>query len=215
MVEDEIDTQNGVKIMHNLVVGMTTSGKSFFCKLLIPRFKSKGLRTAVLDPLHSQDWNADFQTADPAEFLRWSKANKSCMLFLDEGAESVGRYNESMQWFATQARHWGHQSFFISQGCVQMAPIVRQQCTTAYVFACGERQTEMLAEEWREPTLRNVARIGKGEFFIVHRFKELRMGRIDFEARSVYIGACSGDFGLQQSTDENANEQKPNTEPEP
>lgn len=117
------------------------------------------------------------------------------MLIADEGSISVGRYNVEMQWLATMSRHWGHRSYFIVQRATQIAATVRNQCDTSFIFGVGENDTRMFAEEWREPNLKNLEKIDKGEFAIVSRFRELRWGKLDFDRRDVTIGKERTDNG--------------------
>jgi energy-coupling factor transporter ATP-binding protein EcfA2 len=173
--------------MHSLIIGMTESGKTTLAKILAAQLKKQGKKIAVLDPLNDPEWgNVDFLTNDPDEFLDYCKSNKSHYCFIDEGSISIGRNNDDMQWFPTQSRHWGHSCFFLTQGLTQLSPIVRAQCSVVFCFAVGERDTDSLAEEWREKSLKKLNKIGKGEFYIVSRFSPLRKGTIDFRKRKVY-----------------------------
>jgi len=168
---------------HSLIVGMTESGKTTLAKILCSRLKKRGILTAVLDPLKDNGWHADFVTDNVEAFNTYCKANKSHVLFIDEGGLTVGRYDTEMQWYATMSRHWGHSCYFISQGVTQLAPIIRQQASKYYVFACGESNTRLIAEECREPDLKECSRIGKGEFFIVSRFENMKRARIEYPTK--------------------------------
>lgn len=177
---------------HYIIIGMTESGKTTLAKIVCRKTSEKA-KTAVLDPLRSQDWGATFQTDDPDEFLKYLRENKSHVVFVDEGATTIGRFNEEMEWLATQSRHWGHSCFFISQRATQMATTIRHQCSKAYIFAVGSKDAEMFAEEWNEPGLKNLPRIQKGEFYLVSRFGALQKGSIDFEKGLVYLHANASD----------------------
>lgn len=171
---------------HNLIVGMTESGKSTLAKIFASEFRKRKITVAVLDPLHDE-WDCDFQTADSDEFLAWCKKNKSAMLFIDEGSTAIGRYNPEMEWLATQSRHWGHSSFFICQRGPQLSPNVRDQASKLYLFACSRSDAENFANTWNEPELKNLEKIDKGEFYIVSRFGEMKKGKVDFSKRVVLI----------------------------
>lgn len=163
---------------HNYIVGMTGSGKSSLAKAICREVKVSGIPTVVLDPLQDDGWDTDHQFTDPQAFLAFVRQSKSCVLFVDEGGQSIGRYNEEMQWLATTSRHWGHSCWFISQGLTQVAPIVRQQSNKFYIFACGLANLDLVAEECREPDLKRFDKIGQGEFLIVSRFDAMLHGSV-------------------------------------
>lgn len=169
---------------HCLIAGMTESGKTTLAKLICFQLSKRGIPTAVLDPLRDPEWATEKQFHEPAEFLAFVKANRSFVLFVDEGGQSIGRYNKEMEWLATQSRHFGHSCFFISQGVTQLPPIIRQQCSKFYVFACGESNSKLIAEECNEPLLKSVTRLQPGEFFEVSRFKKTTRNRIVFPKNS-------------------------------
>lgn len=151
--------------MHSLILGMTEMGKTTLARALSAAYRKQGFKNIVLDPLRDPRWSADFITSDGDEFLDIAKRSKRCMLFMDEGSESVGRYNFEMQWTATQSRHWGHSSHFIAQGAVQLAPIVRDQCSRVFLFCCGARNGKLLAEEFNAPELDLCVSLLPGEYF--------------------------------------------------
>jgi len=144
---------------------MTETGKTSLARNLCAHYRRKDFETIVLDPLRDPRWGASFITSDGDEFLDICKRSKKCMLFMDEGSESVGRYDTEMQWTATQARHWGHSSHFISQGAIQLAPIIRDQCTHVFLFCSGIKSGKLLAEEFNAPDLEICTSLKRGEYF--------------------------------------------------
>lgn len=172
--------------MHSLIIGMSESGKTTLAKIFARELKKRGKKVVVLDPLNDPDWGkVDFRTEDCDEFLDYCKNNQNLYVFIDEGSESIGRYDVEMQWFATQSRHWGHSCFFITQGCTQIAPIIRGQCRVVYCFAVGESDTKLMAEEFRKKELKFLETIPQGVFYKVSRFSELQRGVVDFKKRVV------------------------------
>lgn len=165
---------------HKYIVGMTESGKSTLAKLMCMGLNKRGLKIAVLDKLRSTDWQCENVFEDPFEFLEFAKNNEEFFLFVDEGGQAIGRYNEEMEWLATESRHKGHSCIFISQSLTQVAPIVREQSMLFFLFACGEKNTTLLAEECREPLVKKLLKIPKLEFYIVSRFSALEKGKIIF-----------------------------------
>lgn len=173
-------------VMHTIIIGMTESGKTSIAKMICEGLKKKKKKTAVLDPLLDPDWDADFITADKDEFITHCKAQQNLYIFIDEGSESVGRYDTTMQWFATQSRHWGHSCFFISQGITQMSPIIADQSSRAIVFSVSYTNIDIIAEKWNMPELRKVPRMEKGEFYVIDRFNPLQRGKVDFAEWKAY-----------------------------
>lgn len=172
--------------MHTLIIGMTESGKTTLAKILCRELKHWGKKTAVLDPLKDPEWEADFQTQNSDEFLKWAKENRSAYLFVDEGSISVGRYNVPMQWLATMSRHWGHSAFFVSQGLTQLPPAVRDNCGKLFLFCCSNSITKTASEEFNKKDLRNAEELDKGHFYVIKRFGKLSKGFVDFPKRKVY-----------------------------
>lgn len=175
--------------MHALLIGMTECGKTSLAKIIASDAKSKGKLVAVLDPLIDDGWEADFQTQDSEEFLKWAKANRSAYLFVDEGSVSIGRYNKPMSWLATMSRHWGHTAFFISQGLTQLPPDVRNNCGQLFLFTSADTINKTAAEEFNEPDLRRADKLEKGHFFIVKRFGKISKGYVDFDKWKVYAAS--------------------------
>lgn len=172
---------------HNLIIGMTESGKTTLAKLVCSEAKKKGVKTAVLDPLHDE-WDCDFQTSNQDEFLTYVRSNQKHMLFIDESGTSIGRYNPAMEWLATTSRHLGHSCWFIMQGSAQVMPIIRTNCSKCFLFATDARMTDIIASEFCEPELRAMPTADKLHFRLISRFNPLMEGRVDFDPPGVYTG---------------------------
>lgn len=129
----------------------------------------------VLDPLKDPQWNADFITDDQEEFLDVFWRSRSCAAFLDEGGESVGRYDLAMQKTATRGRHCGHSCHYIAQKATQLAPIVRDQCSYLYLYTSGLTSCKMLAEEFNKPELLNATQLQRFSYFFVSRFGQCKL----------------------------------------
>lgn len=170
---------------HSLIVGMSESGKTTLAKRkLVPAYKRNHFGIIVLDPLLSQDWQADFITADGAEFLRVFWQSRNCMAFIDESGEAVGRYNEEMQKTATRGRHHGHCCHYITQGATQLAPVVRDQCRHLFLFCASERNGKLLAEEWGKPELVNCAQLRQFEYIHAVKFGGVANGSFSHSRRA-------------------------------
>lgn len=155
---------------HVLIVGTTESGKTTLARNLAAHYKHSGYGVLVLDPLTDPRWPCDFITADAEEFLDIFWRSRRCIAFMDEGGESVGRYDLAMQKTATRGRHWGHSCHYIAQDPTQLAPIVRAQCSHLFAFALSLRQSKVLAEEFNEPLLETCTKLRQGEYIHAQRF---------------------------------------------
>lgn len=159
---------------HVLIVGITESGKTTLARRLAASYKRQGYTILVLDPLRDPRWNADFITSDPQHFLEVFWKSRRCMVFMDEGGESVGRYDLAMQKTATRGRHMGHSCHYIAQNAVQIAPIIRDQCTHLFLFNSPMRSCKALAEEFNRPELLNGVNFKQGEYIHAVKFGKLQ-----------------------------------------
>jgi len=168
---------------HTLIIGMTESGKTIIGQKLAAHYVRNGIACIILDPLSSQYWPQNdelvLHTRKKREFLDAVRRSRSCAVFVDEAGESVGQYDEEMHWLATRARHYGHASHFLTQRGQQVAKTVRDQCAKMYLFACSKSDGKILADEWNQEELREVNKLGRGEFFLVSRFDPMLKGKIE------------------------------------
>lgn len=149
--------------MHTLVVGRTNSGKTWICKKLAAKFKKQGYKILVLDPMGS-GWDCDFITADPKAFLNMVWKSENCILFVDEGGQTIGRFNAEMDRLATQSRHFGHKCFFITQRPKQLSTNVREQCSELITFKQSLSTTKDLADEFVNEDINNAHTLRKCHF---------------------------------------------------
>lgn len=151
---------------HCLIVGRTLSGKSTAGKLLVRDYRNKGIYSIVLDPLNDPGWHeagAELVTTDRHYFKDIVNQSERCALFIDEGGEMIGRYNEEMFFLATRARHFGHRSHFITQRAAQLSPTVRDQCSMLYAFSLSFNDCKVLANEWSKQELMKAAELPPGK----------------------------------------------------
>lgn len=158
---------------------MTCSGKTTLAINLTRQYKRKGYGVLVLDPLLDKRWNADFITDDPNRFLESAKRSRNCKLFLDESGETVGRYNEQMFWLATRARHFGHQSHFITQRVVQLNRTCRDQASHLFVFRVSYLDAKTLAIDWSNPQLELSGTLDKFDFLYTTRFGDVQKFKVN------------------------------------
>lgn len=172
---------------HSLILGMSESGKTTLAKQLAAKYKQRGMSNLVLDPLRDPEWPCDFITADQREFLALFWRSESCMAFMDEGAESIGRYDMAMRKTATQGRHWGHSCHFITHRASDIAPVVRYQCRHLFLFCSARADGEILAREYNEPLLEECSSLKQFEFFHASRFGGVYKCRVDLNGGNVNV----------------------------
>lgn len=175
---------------HNLIVGMTGSGKTTLLKKeIIPRFKTAGIKSAVLDPIGDPSFKADYQTKSSSEFLKFAYREKGYILIVDESGQAIGKYNAAMHSLATTVRHKGNFSFFAVHSVTGLPPIVRGQCANIFLFSCSRGNFKIIADEWDQPTLLDLPKLDAGEFYFVPKFGKIVRGKIEFKTGAVYYTA--------------------------
>jgi hypothetical protein len=100
------------------------------------------------------------------------------MLFIDEAGMNCGQWDMESLWLATQARHWGHSCFFISQRAINISKTIREQCSFLYLFACSMSDSRLLSDEWNKDGLNAANTLKKGEFFYCLRFGDVKRYKI-------------------------------------
>lgn len=149
---------------HSLILGMTESGKTTLAKKVAAEYKRQGIGVLVLDPLCDPEWDADYQTSDPDEFLDTIWDSRQCAVFIDEAGESAGRYDKAMIQTATKGRHWGHNMHYLSQRGALISTTIRGQCSQLFLFLSGKNDGKIHAEEWAFDELKECTKLKRGEF---------------------------------------------------
>ena len=166
--------------MHVLITGATSSGKTELAKRLCAGAKARGRLTGVLDPINTP-YGADFQTRNPAEFKQIVEMNTNMDLFIDEGGEAIGRYQDEMLFLATRVRHRGCRSYFIAQRPKMINATARGQCSEIYTFRLSKKDAYELADEFSNENFRAAHLLGKLEYIWGDVFGNARHGKITFD----------------------------------
>lgn len=158
--------------MHSFITGRSGSGKTFLAMEKARQLRAHGMPVIVLNPIPHNEWSADFETAEPAEFIRVVRANRGCHCFVDEAAIMVGLHpSEDMMWTALVSRNLGHRFYYISPRVMTVARSVRDQCSEHYVFRIGYKDAKELAESEGEDAIKAAARLPRYEYLWVRPFK--------------------------------------------
>lgn len=160
-------------IVHCLIVGQGTSGKTILAQQLAASYKKRGLSVLVYDPINDPAWLCDYRTDDPQAFLWEAKRRRDCALFVDEAGTIYGLYEPRYLWLGTMSRHWGHIAHFIAQRTVQVEKTVRDQCDTAFLFKVGLTDAKTLADEFACAELEGAVVLPQFHAYRVGRFSPL------------------------------------------
>lgn len=156
------------RLMHNLVVGISGSGKSRLMReRIVPLWRGRGYAVLVLDPV-GQDWlssGATWQTRDPYRFLDAAQRSQRCILVVDESDETLratAQQERDLKYLATRSRNDGHVAYFLAQRAMQVPPSYRNQCSRVYAFQQTQRDAEVVAELVNQPALLETVRLPLG-----------------------------------------------------
>lgn len=166
---------------HTLIIGTTESGKTRLAQVLEREYAQRGTASLVLDPLRDPRWTGHRFT-DADEFNEVVRKSTRCAVFVDESGEVMGRYDDTLTWLATRARHYGHNSHFITQRPAQLNKTVRDMCSHVIMFRISRGDAKLLAEEFVNDDLLGASQLAKLHFIWVARFGATRRGRVDFDA---------------------------------
>lgn len=158
--------------MHILLLGMTGQGKTSEALELIKAYKAQRLPVAVLTPKRDdvpryRAAGADLVTMDRNLFLKVVRSDKSrkVMVFVDEGGQTIGRYNPEMEALLTDARHNANTVHIIAHRWTgQVNRTVLEQCTKLICFRLGMRDAKNLVADWGHPELIQVPKLLPMEF---------------------------------------------------
>lgn len=149
---------------HTLIIGVTGTGKTTLGIRLAQRYKKAGIPIMILDPFIKLDWQANYITDNPDEFLDTVFENVNCSVFIDESADMIGRYAGAMQKLATQSRNLGHNVHFICQRPKQLDINMRTQCENIFCFKLSGYDARELANEHVTNELTKSGGLKAGEF---------------------------------------------------
>ena len=157
--------------MHTLITGTTESGKTTIAKKFASIHRVQGFKVLVLTTI-LDTWDADYVTDDQEEFLKIFWRSEHIVAIMDEGGETVGRYQKAMIATATQGRHWGHTCYYLVQNPTSISPDIRNCCSQVFCFAISPNPAKLLAEDFNQPGLLAAPNLPQGEYYRAKRFGE-------------------------------------------
>ncbi len=159
--------------MHDLFIGQTGSGKTFLAMKKAQAFLDAGFGVLVLENILNK-WPCTWQTRCAADFIAAAKRSRRCALFIDDVGETLHR-DPDAEWPFTMARHLGHKTHALAQGATQLLPVLRNQCSTLYLFADTDPdECKFLARKFNAPGLVGASSAPLNTFFLKARGQPLR-----------------------------------------
>jgi hypothetical protein len=106
-------------------------------------------RVVVLDPYPGENaWGPKAVVfSDPEKFDHFVASTSGCVLIVDESGRFIQTRHSHMTWLATEARHLGHTTYFLTQSATQLPPVVRENVSTCWLFATGKGTKLALQDE--------------------------------------------------------------------
>ncbi len=152
---------------HKLVLGMTGFGKSTLNRQLIAQAWNQQPRVAslVLDPNLEGGWGegAQFVTDNADEYLDIARRSESCLLLVEEAGETLQR-DRSYGWIVTRSRHFGHVAVLSTHFATDILPVMRNQCTEAFVFRQNFDAGKVLARQYADDLFLRAPQLGVGQY---------------------------------------------------
>lgn len=138
--------------MHEAIIGITGSGKTWAAQQKARVYRSRGVGTLIL---HKADepWPAacvSWQTDNPDEFLRMYWASRGCATFMELADADVSRHNAGFHKCFTRGRHLGHRNHYMSQRGAMVHPNIRENCSSLCLFAVANPAAKIWAEEFND-----------------------------------------------------------------
>jgi len=157
--------------VHNLIVGITNTGKSNLCK----NFSITEKQVIIFDPMQSTGWSDNaVKFSDPAKFFEYVKQQKSALIFCDEARKFwEDGFQSEADALLTRGRHDGHLLFLISQRAKMIPPNARSMCSRVYAFRQNVDDSIALAQEYHT-NLRKCTELGKAEFIASDGFHAVK-----------------------------------------
>ncbi len=175
---------------HALIVGITLSGKSYLAHSMARAYLKQGISVLVLDPNQDDGWPVNEGGAaaatcrlyrDPIKFLAVAKASRRCVLFVDEGGETIGqgKLAREVVWLTTRSRHWGHRCIVIAQEATLVYKPIRRQCSEAFIFRQAADNARELQGQFAEPRIMEAVNLPPRVFLHVRSCEAPTLCRLD------------------------------------
>lgn len=160
--------------MHVGIFGPGRSGKTTLAKHLSrAAWMAGGVRSICWD-INGEEWGKQALVFGD-EFRFWKQVwhEKSCLVFVDEAAETIKRDDSKTSLF-TRIRHRGHKLVVIGHSGVNLLPVQREQISTVYLFLQRPKGAELWVDLFVNERIREATTLRRYEFLECHLFGDVR-----------------------------------------
>lgn len=149
--------------MHNLIVGISYTGKSNLCKRIAADMN--GANIIVYDPLQSPGWpeNAS-KFSSPDKFLSHVEKASNAFVFVDEAKTLWDHDDKKADALLYKRRHQGLLVFVIAQRATMVKPNARNQCSKLFAFKQTADDAKTLAGNFHDGLDDILPQLAPGEF---------------------------------------------------
>jgi len=167
---------------HLCIVGRTETGKTTLAKRLGHALLRQHVEVIAYNPIGNHDFtrpddkgrvSASAEYSTPEAFLAAVKRRidardgKPTFLIIDEATTFFKKSHCPRAWLATLGRHHGLNLIIICQHFAQLNTVVRGQCPTLYLFACGLTTAAVCADEFGHKELATANAQKRGHYMVV------------------------------------------------
>jgi hypothetical protein len=160
--------------MHVGIFGVGRGGKTTLAKNISREvWATAGIRSLVWD-INGEQWGRQammFMHEEP--FWRQVWREKSCMIFVDEAAETIKRDSDKTSLF-TRVRHRGHKLVVIGHTGASLLPAQRNQISTLYLFRQSPEGADLWAQLYADRRIMASTALKRYEFLECHLFGDPR-----------------------------------------
>ena len=158
--------------MHNLIVGITYTGKTNLCKSIA---HNSDKNIIVYDPLSSTGWGDNaIKFSSPDKFFKYIETAQNAFVFVDEGKTLWDVNPKEADKLLYKRRHQGLLTFVIAQRTMMIPPNARNMCSKVFAFKQRKNDCDILREEYGE-AFAQCLNLELGEFIATDGFNVSRM----------------------------------------
>jgi len=173
---------------HTLFAGVTESGKTTMARYFARNFARQGHRIIVYDPVGTNTAGGGWPESavmfdDVDKFMAYCDRPDvyHAHIFVDEAGDHFGVSDKDNHWLFRRGRHKGFFMYPIAQRPKMLAPNVRTQCSTAYIFRLAMSDADEIGADLGHSKLSNiVSTLDTGDYLM------LKSGRPQIERGNIF-----------------------------